>query len=127
MIIVNKTDIEGTPRDASGPGWSSVRLLTRNDALGFSVNDTLITAGATLELEYKHHLEACYCISGRGKITDHNSGQTHEIFPGVLYALDQNDRHTVMAETGEDLRLISVFNPALVGTEVHGADGSYSA
>jgi L-ectoine synthase len=127
MIIQRKSDLQGGPRDASGPGWRSLRMLTKTERMGFSLNETWITAGASMTLEYKHHLEACYCISGRGIVTDLATGADHVIEAGTLYALDQNDRHTLRVTGDEDMLLISVFNPALTGDEVHGADGSYSA
>ena len=127
MIIQRKSDLQGGPRDAAGPGWSSLRTLTKDHAMGFSLNETRIAAGAELTLQYKHHLEACYCISGRGVVTDLATGDTHIIGPGDLYALNQNDHHTLRVDNGAEMVLISVFNPALRGDEVHGPDGSYSA
>ena len=125
MIVTKLTDILNTDRDISGPGWSSRRLLLAQDGTGFTMTDTLIKAGASLKLEYKHHVEACYCINGQGDVTAHADGITHPIEPYTLYALDKNDRHTVRA-LGGDLRLVCVFNPALSGQEVHRADGSYA-
>ena len=74
----------------------------------------------------KNHLEACYCVSGRGDIEDLATGAVHLIAPGTVYALDRHDRHTLRASADEDMRLICVFYPALRGTETHGPDGSYS-
>ena len=91
------------------------------------MNETIVQAGASLTLEYKNHLEGCYCVSGTGRVTDHATGNVHEIKAGVLYALDQHDNHTLTVDDGMDMFLISVFNPALQGDEVHGEDGSYSA
>jgi len=50
-------------------------------------------------------------------------GQTWNIFPGQMYALNAHDRHVLRAET--DLELACVFNPPLYGTEVHDANGVY--
>lgn len=128
MIIAKQSDLKGTARDAAGPGWESLRLLVRSDGMGFSVNDTLVLPGASLKLEYKHHLEACYCISGIGIVVDLATGARHDIAPGTLYALDQHDQHEVHVPAGgEPLRLVSVFLPGLEGDEVHGRDGSYPA
>jgi L-ectoine synthase len=127
MIVVDANDLRGSARDASGPGWSSLRMLVKSDNMGFSMNETIVKAGASLTLEYKNHLEGCYCVSGSGRVTDHATGKVHPIKAGVLYALDQHDNHTLTVEEGQDMFLISVFNPALQGDEVHGADGSYSA
>jgi len=125
MIIRKLDDILGKAGDVKGPGWNSRRLLLRSDGMGYSVSDTLITAGAEMTLEYKNHLEICYCISGHGEIVDHGTGETHSLQPGTIYALNNHDRHTLRAFTIEDMRLICVFNPALDGNEVHTEDGSY--
>ncbi|MGB1238571.1 MAG: ectoine synthase [Pseudomonadales bacterium] len=125
MIVNNLKDILGGTRDVCGPGWNSRRVLVRSEGMGYSINDTIIAAGATMTLEYKKHLESCYCISGSGSITDLASGTVHRIESGTLYALNQHDKHTLTADDGQDMRLICVFNPPLQGDEVHGPDGSY--
>lgn len=126
MIVRKLGDIRGTKRDISGPGWNSRRLLVRSDGMGFSMNDTIIMAGADMVLEYKNHFEACYCIVGEGEIEDHSTGEINPIGPGTIYALDEHDKHTLRAHAQGAMRLICVFNPALEGTETHGPDGSYS-
>ncbi|MGD8918499.1 MAG: ectoine synthase [Nitrosopumilaceae archaeon] len=40
-----------------------------------------------------------------------------------MYALDKNDKHTLRAFT--KMRMICVFNPALVGPETHDENGVY--
>lgn len=127
MIVLDANDLHGSARDASGPGWSSLRMLVKSDNMGFSMNETIVQAGASLTLEYKNHLEGCYCVSGAGRVTDHATGNVLEIKTGVLYGLDQHDNHTLTVDDGMDVFLISVFNPTLQGDEVHGEDGSYSA
>ncbi|MEX0281605.1 MAG: ectoine synthase [Arenibacterium sp.] len=117
--------IVDTDRDVSGSGRNSRRLLLAADGMGFSLTDTVIKQGAELELEYTHHLEACYCIDGAGQIRASGEDTWHVLEPFTLYALDQHDRHIVRA-TGADLRLVCVFNPPLSGQEVHRADGSYA-
>ena len=126
MIIMKLKDVLGTNRDVFGPGWNSRRLLLASDGLGFSLTDTIIKQGSVLELEYTHHLEACYCIDGRGQIRRADEETWHELQPFTLYALDQHDRHIVQAPEVE-LRLVCVFNPPLNGREVHRDDGSYAA
>lgn len=92
------------------------------------MTETEVLPGAVLRLQYKNHVEACYCISGAGTVIETASGARHAITPGVLYAPDAHDQHEVhVPEGGEPLRLICVFSPALEGTEVHGPDGSYAA
>ena len=127
MIVVDKQVIEGTARDASGPGWTSLRLLVKSDGMGFSMTETRVLPGAVLDLQYKNHIEACYCIGGEGTVTEKTSGTVHHIRPGVLYAPDAHDAHQVSVQGDAPLHLICVFSPALQGDEVHGPDGSYAA
>ena len=123
MIVRSLEDVVGTDRDVEGEGWRSRRLLLRRDQLGFSLHDTTVAAGTELNLQYKHHLEACYCLEGEAELVDLASGERHTIAPGTMYALDEHDRHTLTVR--QDLRLVCIFNPALTGGEVHDADGSF--
>jgi L-ectoine synthase len=128
MIIADKAKLVGTARDARGSGWESLRLLVRSDGMGFSMTETRVLAGAVLRLQYKHHVEACYCIGGAGEIVELESGARHQISAGVLYAPNAHELHEVRVPAGgEALHLICVFSPALEGDEVHGPDGSYPA
>jgi L-ectoine synthase len=123
VIVRTLDDVVGSDRDVEGDGWRSRRLLLRRDGLGFSLHDTTVAAGTELNLQYKHHLEACYCLEGEAELVDLASGERHRIAPGTMYALDEHDRHTITVR--QDLRLVCVFNPALTGAEVHDADGSF--
>jgi L-ectoine synthase len=123
VIVRTLKDVVGTERDVEGEGWRSRRLLLRRDAMGFSLHDTTVGAGEVLQLHYKHHLEACYCLEGEAELVDLASGERHTIAPGTMYALDEHDRHTLTVR--RDIRLVCVFNPALTGGEVHDADGSF--
>lgn len=111
----------------TGVDWGngrSFRLLVDQDGLGFTLAHTHVSAGTESKLQYRRHLEACYCIDGRGEIITED-GVAHPIEPGVLYALDAHDAHTLRASPDGDLELISVFNPPLTGEERHvlSADG----
>lgn len=99
----------------------SRRFLLENDQMGFSLTDTVVHAGTESKLEYRRHLEACYCISGKGSVVD-SHGSSHELVPGTFYALDKHDAHLLVAGPDEDLRLVCVFSPALTGREVHRLD-----
>jgi len=123
VIIRSAAEVAGTPRDVSGDGWRSRRLLVRDDATGFSLSDTTVAAGAELHLQYRHHIEACYCLDGQAEIEDLATGERHRIGPGVLYALDKHDAHVLRVT--RDLRLVCVFNPPLTGGETHDAHGGY--
>lgn len=107
-----------------GEGFTSFRLILASDNMGFSFHKTVIPKGPKRNWHYKHHLESCYCVSGRGILTNLETGESHEIKPDTIYLLDSHDNHTF--EPLEDCVLISVFNPPVTGSEVHQADGSYS-
>jgi L-ectoine synthase len=123
VIVRTLDEVVGTERDVEGDGWRSRRLLLRRDELGFSLHDTTVAAGTELNLQYKHHLEACYCLEGEAELVEVADGARHAIGPGTIYALDAHDRHTLTVQ--KDLHLVCVFNPALTGAETHDADGSF--
>lgn len=123
MIVKDIKDLYGTEREVKGNGWTSTRLLLKKEGMGFSVHETIVPAGETLHLHYKNHLEAVYCVAGKGSIHDVAKGETHQITPGVIYALNENDKHILSAE--ETLRFVCVFNPPVTGAETHDADGAY--
>jgi L-ectoine synthase len=124
MIVRTLDEIVGTDRDVDAEGWNSRRLLLANDGMGFSMHDTLIKPGHDLHLHYKHHLEAVYCIEGKGSIETVSDGKRWEISAGTIYALNEHDKHVLRAE--EQMRMVCVFNPPVTGREVHRADGSYA-
>lgn len=110
--------------NVAGVEWGnglSRRFLTQSDGVGYSVTDTVVKAGTKSRLEYRNHLETCYCIEGSGEVVD-QAGNSHPITPGTLYALDQHDAHWLIASPHEDLRLVCVFTPALHGNETHNLD-----
>jgi len=124
MIVRDFHELKNTDKAVSDAEWTSVRMLLAGDGMGFSFHITTLKAGSEHTFHYKHHFESVYCISGKGSITDLATGETHEIRPGVMYALDKHDKHTVRSE--EDLVMACCFNPPVTGTEVHQADGSYA-
>ncbi len=123
MIIRQLDKIAGSEAEVSGPTWVSRRLLLAGDGMGFSLHDTIIHGGTVTAMHYTNHLEAVYCIEGRGEIEDCATGARHSIAPGTVYALNENDKHILRAE--ETLRLVCVFNPPLTGLETHDETGSY--
>lgn len=123
MIVRDLNLAKNTDRRIDSDGWSSVRLLLKDDAMGFSFHITTIDAGAELEMHYENHLESVYCVAGTGSIEELETGKTHRIRPGVIYALDQNDAHVLRAET--EMTMACVFNPPLNGKEVHDESGAY--
>jgi L-ectoine synthase len=125
MIIRDFHQLKNTDRAVSDARWTSVRMLLADDRMGFSFHITTLEAGSEHTFEYKNHFESVYCISGKGWIRDHATGETHEVGPGVMYGLDLHDRHTLRSE--EELVMACCFNPPVTGVEVHGPDGSYAA
>lgn len=123
MIVRNLNEALRSKRLVKSNGWDSVRLLLKDDGMGFSFHITTIYSGAELSMHYKNHLESVYCISGKGTIQNSQTGETFAIEPGVMYALDQNDPHVLRAES--ELVLACVFNPPLNGLEVHDESGAY--
>lgn len=99
----------------------SRRFLLADDGMGYTVTDTTVRAGTSSRLEYRGHLETCYCIEGSGEVVDLD-GTAHPIKIGTLYALDKHDAHHLVASPDHDLRLVCVFSPALRGDERHNLD-----
>ncbi len=125
MIVRNLNQAKNTERRVDSDGWNSVRLLLKDDKMGFSFHITTIYEGAELEMHYKNHLESVYCVSGVGTIEDLATGEVHQIRPGVMYALDQHDKHVLRGET--EMVMACVFNPPVNGREVHDESGAYPA
>ncbi|WP_410655356.1 ectoine synthase [Amycolatopsis sp. lyj-112] len=121
MIVRKLSDVE----DVEWGNGLSRRFLTLRDGMGYTITDTIVRAGTTSALEYREHLEACYCIAGSGTVID-SAGDEHPIVTGTLYALDKHDPHQLIASPHEDLRLVCVFTPALIGDEVHDLTSEYS-
>lgn len=99
-------------------GGTSDRLLVEKDKMGFAVCHTIVKQGSSSKLEYRNHLEACYCISGSGQVVE-KDGTVHEITPGTLYVLDEHDPHELRGGETEDMHLVSIFNPPITGDEKH--------
>jgi ParB-like chromosome segregation protein Spo0J len=64
-------------------------------------------------------------VSGKGLLINTSTGQYWSITPYTTYVLDNHEEHTL--EALEEMTLICVFNPPLVGNEVHQEDGSYAS
>ena len=124
MIVRTVEDLKTLGSYREKPGvWSSARYLLRRDAMGFTLTQTTVAAGASQTMQYKNHVEANLIIEGEGDLTDLATGTVHRLMPGTMYALDEHDRHRIDATT--DMRIVCVFSPALAGPETHDEDGSY--
>jgi mannose-6-phosphate isomerase-like protein (cupin superfamily) len=110
MRVISLDQIENTDRQVDCPqsGFSSFRFLLEKDELGFSLHRTLVPKGEKQFWHYKHHVEACYCVSGKGELTDQETGESWLIQPDMVYAPDKHDPHWFRA----------------LG-EVHDEEGSY--
>ena len=127
MIVRRLRDCSGTEREVDTAQWTSRRLLLADDGMGFSMHDTIIKAGESIPMEYRNHLEAVYCVEGRGSILDKATGETHPLEAGTLYALDRHDAHVLTAGPDTPMRMVCVFNPPVTGREVHDETGAYPA
>jgi len=125
MILRNIDEIEGSEREvtAENNNWISRRLLLKRDGVGFSLNETIIYEGTETYIWYKNHVEAVYCIEGEGEVELVDENKVYNITPGTLYVLNKHEKHLLRAK--KRMRLLCVFNPPLVGSEVHQEDGSY--
>ncbi len=117
MIINSISNIENTERDVDWGNGKSRRLLLERDNMGYGLTETIVNEGTASLLEYRNHLEACYCIEGEGEVIDQTTGIIHKIVPGTMYALDKNEKHVLKAD--KTMRLVCVFNPPLKGPEAH--------
>jgi L-ectoine synthase len=116
MIVRTFQEIQGGECDVFWGNGQSRRFLLEQDGMGFTLTDTLVNAGTESLIQYRHHVEACYCIEGEGEV----ELMTGEVFPikvGTMYAPNSHDTHYLRAKT--NMRLVCVFLPALTGTEAH--------
>lgn len=123
MKIRTIKEIENTEKDVAFTGGNSLRLILENDNMGFAFMKTIIPKGGPYFWHYPNHMEACFCISGNGVLTNIETNETHSIAVDTIYILDKHERHLFEAIT--DVVLISVFNPPLSGNESHDKNGNY--
>lgn len=125
MIVRTTAEITGTEREVADPkgNWVSKRIVLGGDHVGFSFHETTINAGSVNEFHYANHVEAVWLVEGEGTLRDRETGETYPLAPGTMYLLNGHERHTVTATT--QMRMLCVFNPPVVGTEVHDENGVY--
>lgn len=125
MIVRTTAECDGTDREVVDPhgNWVSKRIVLGGDGVGFSFHETTINAGSVNEFHYANHIEAVWLVEGTGTLTDRETGQVYPLGPGSMYLLNGHERHTVTADT--TMRMFCVFNPPVVGTEVHDENGVY--
>jgi len=124
MIVRSFEECFNSERRITSDNWESVRMVLKDDRMGFSFHITRIFAGTETPIHYRNHLESVYCLSGHGEVETCADGKVYDIRPGVLYVLDKHDEHLLRAGD-EDMVMACVFNPPLVGDEVHDRNGVY--
>lgn len=125
MIVRSTEEITGTDREVADPhgNWVSKRIVLGGDGVGFSFHETTIAAGTVNAFHYANHIEAVWLVEGTGRLLNRETGEEHPLGPGSMYLLDGHERHTVIVDT--QMRMFCVFNPPVVGTEVHDENGVY--
>lgn len=123
MIIRHLDDVRASERNVKGNGWVSARMALKDDEMGFSFHITTMHAGHEIRMHYKHHLESVFILRGEGTIEDLATGESHELKPGVLYLLNEHDKHVIRPKS--NLLCACVFNPPVAGGEVHDESGAY--
>ena len=125
MIVRTTDEITGTERDVAAGNWRSKRIVLGGDRVGFSFHETVIEPGTVNEFHYANHVEAVWLVEGEGTLLDRETGVEYPLAPGTMYLLDGNERHTVTVDENGPMRMLCVFNPPVVGTEVHDENGVY--
>mgnify|MGYP000111192953 FL=1 len=124
MIVRTLAECESSERCVATDTWKSVRMILKDDKMGFSFNITTIFANPETPIHYQNHLESVYCISGNGEIETVNDGKIYKLEAGTIYLLDKHDKHLLRGGS-EDMQMACVFNPPLSGKEVHDENGVY--
>ncbi|MBN3950373.1 MAG: ectoine synthase [Nostoc sp. NMS7] len=123
MLIKHKHELQNTSRAIQTKDWSTIRFLLEEDGVGITVTDVNIHEGSDAVYHYKHHTEVCYCLQGNATLEDLQTGQVHQVRPGTLWVSRKGERFRFVAKV--HTRLISIFIPALLGTEVNDEEGSF--
>lgn len=123
MIVRTLQEAEQSDRKVQSKTWDSVRLLLKDDNMGFSFHITTLYAGTETRMHYKNHLESVYCMEGEAEIETLADGKVYQIRPGTIYILDKHDEHILRVR--KEVKMACVFNPPVTGQEVHDESGAY--
>lgn len=125
MIVRTTAEISGTEREvhAKNGNWVSKRIVLAGDRVGFSFHETTIKAGTTNEFHYANHIEAVWLTRGKGTLRDLDNGVDYPLEAGSMYLLNGHEKHQVIVE--EEMSMLCVFNPPVVGEENHDENGIY--
>ena len=99
MIVRTLEECENSERKVDGGNWQSVRMLLKDDNMGFSFHITTILAGTETPIHYQNHLESVYCMSGNGEIETVEDGKIYKTLIAVAVDADGND----LTDNGEVL------------------------
>ena len=124
MIVRTLEECQNSERRVVSDSWESIRMLLKDDKMGFSFHITTIYEDTETHIHYQNHLESVYCISGEGEI-EVIGDKTYPIKPGTLYILDNNDEHYLRAYKNKEMVMARVFNPPITGAEIHDENGVY--
>lgn len=124
VLIRHLDELSETGRSVEWGNGLSQRFLVEKDGLGFALCYTIGNPNTDSHIQYKHHLEACYYISGSGEYTW--EGGAHPISTGAgdatMFVMDKHDEHWMRIK---DLSVcLSVFCPPISGHEKHDFSGS---
>ena len=88
MFVRTHEDITGTENEMvrrdGNKSLRSFRMLTKADGCGFSLSDAYFSAGFSLDLWYKNHVEANFIVSGVVHLEDLSTGHRVGTWRGVL-------------------------------------------
>ena len=122
MITKHRDDLQGTKNVVKTDAYTSTRFLLREDNIGLTLTDIYLHPQIDAVYHYPHHLEIAYCLGGKAILENLEDGKIHEVTSGFIWATTKEKFRFKVLET---VRLICVFNPALVGPEVADKDGSF--
>jgi L-ectoine synthase len=123
LIVRTFDEITDTDRDIKTENWRSKRIVLGGDRVGFSLHETVLKAGTVNDFWYANHIEAVWVIEGEGELYDKDNDVTYKLAPGSMYLLNGNEKHQLRPKT--EMRTVCVFNPPVVGGEVHDENGVY--
>lgn len=87
MLVINSNELKESNRQVNCPngGFISLRILLEEDKMGYTMTRTLIPKNDKPQFwHYKNHLETCFCIKGRGVLTNTLTNKEFIIVPGVV-------------------------------------------
>ena len=118
-------EIEGSERDVFWGNGQSRRLLVRSDGFGFALCQTLGNANTDSPLEYRHHFESCYYVSGSGEYVwgDGRHPIDTNGAGGTVFIMNHNDAHRMVV--ADPSMCLSVFTPPIEGHESHDFSGAH--